>query len=296
MQVQANGISIEVDDSGEAHRPAVLLVMGLGMQLIAWPADLVNGLRAAGYRVIRFDNRDAGLSQAFDHLGTPNMVVETVRHRLGLRVRAPYSIGDMAADACGVLDALGVPAAHVVGVSMGGMIAQRLALAAPHRVVSLTSVMSSSGARGLPGPQPPALRALLSKPRDSSEEAIVDNTVQLLRAIGSCGFPMDEALVRERVLAAVRRGHNPAGLLRQMAAVVADTRRAKELAGLQVPTLVVHGKDDPLVPFACGEDTARRIPRAQLVGIHGMGHDLPPGVVDRLLQVLLSHLLQTAAR
>lgn len=296
MKVQSNGIAIEVDDSGETDRQAVLLIMGLGMQLTAWPAGFVDGLRDAGYRVIRYDNRDVGLSQAFPELGVPNMMVETFRYRLGLRVRAPYTLADMAADARGVLDALRVQAAHVVGVSMGGMIAQRLALAAPHRIASLTSVMSSSGARRLPGPRPHVLRALLSRPRDNSEDAIVDNTMQLLRTIGSPGFPVDETLVRDRVLAATRRAFNPAGTLRQMTAVVADTRRAGELKHMQVPTLVVHGKDDPLVPFACGEDTARRIPRSQLVGIHGMGHDLPPGVVDRLLQVLLAHLRQTAGR
>ena len=296
MKVQSNGISIEVEDSGETDRPAVLLVMGLGMQLIAWPAAFIDGLHDAGYRVIRFDNRDVGLSQAFPDRGVPNMMIETLRYRVGLRVRAPYTLADMAADARGVLDALRVKAAHVVGVSMGGMIAQRLALSAPHRIASLTSVMSSSGARWLPGPKPHVLRALLARPRDNSEDAIIDNTMQLLRTIGSPGFPMDEALVRERVRTATRRSFNPGGTLRQMTAVVADKRRADELASMQVPTLVVHGKDDALVPFACGEDTARRIPKAQLVGIHGMGHDLPPGVVDRLLQVLLAHLRQTAAR
>jgi pimeloyl-ACP methyl ester carboxylesterase len=296
MKVQSNGISIEVDDSGETDRPAVLLVMGLGMQLIAWPAAFVDGLRAAGYRVIRFDNRDAGLSQSFPELGVPNMMVETFRYRLGLRVRSPYTLSDMAADARGVLDALGVKAAHVVGASMGGMIAQRLALAVPDRIASLTSIMSSSGARWLPGPKPHVLRALLARPRDNSEDAIVEHTMHLLRTIGSPGFPMDEPLVRERVRTATRRSFNPAGTMRQMAAVVADSGRAHELKEMRVPALVVHGKDDPLVPFACAQDTARRITRAQLVGIHGMGHDLPPGVVDRLLQVLLAHLRQTSGR
>src|SRR4051812_35580177 len=243
MKVQSNGISIEVEDSGETDRQAVLLVMGLGMQLIAWPEAFVDGLRDAGYRVIRFDNRDIGLSQAFPEFGVPNIMVESLRYRLGLRVRAPYSLADMAADARGVLDALRVKAAHVVGVSMGGMIAQRLALAAPHRIASLTSVMSSSGARWLPGPKSHVVRALLAKPRDTSEDAIIDNTMQLLRVIGSPGFPMDEALVRERVRTAVRRNFNPGGTLRQMTAVVADKRRADELASMQVPTLVVHGKD-----------------------------------------------------
>lgn len=296
MQVRANGISVEVEDTGESDRPAVLLVMGLGMQLVAWPAAFVDGLRAAGYRVVRFDNRDAGLSQSLPELGVPNLVVESLRRRFGLRVRAPYTLADMADDTRGVLDALRIKACHLVGVSMGGMIAQRLALAAPHRIASLTSIMSSSGARWLPGPTPPVVRALMARPADSSEQAIVDHTMRLLRLIGSPGFPADEALVRERVLAATRRAWNPAGTARQMAAVMADTRRAAELRGLKVPALVVHGKDDPLVPYACGEDTARRIPHAQLVGIHGMGHDLPPGVVDRVLQVLLAHLRQTGAR
>lgn len=296
MRVQANGISIEVEDTGEAHRPAVLLVMGLGMQLVAWPDAFVDGLRAGGFRVVRFDNRDAGLSQTFHELGVPNLAVETLRHRFGLRVRTPYTLADMAADARGVLDALRIKACHVVGASMGGMIAQRLALDAPHRIASLTSVMSSSGARWLPGPKPPVLRALMARPVGNSEQAVVDHTMRLLRLIGSPGFPVDEALLRERVLAATRRSYNPAGTARQMAAVIADTRRADDLKAMQVPTLVVHGKDDPLVPYACGEDTARRIPHAQLVGIHGMGHDLPPGVVDRLLQVLLAHLRQTGGR
>ncbi|MGZ5270760.1 MAG: alpha/beta fold hydrolase [Ramlibacter sp.] len=296
MRVRANGVDIEVEDSGETQRPAVLLVMGLGMQLIAWPGPFIDALRAAGHRVIRFDNRDAGLSQAFPQLGVPNMMVESLRHRMGLRVRAPYSLADMAADALGVLDALRIEAAHVVGVSMGGMIAQRLALAAPQRVISLTSVMSSSGARSLPGPQPHVLRALLARPADRSEDAIVEHTIRFLRLIGSPGFTSDEGLLRERVRTATRRSYNPGGTLRQMTAVVADTRRADALKSLSVPTLVVHGKEDPLVPYACAEDTARRIPRAQLVGIHGMGHDLPPGVVDLMLRALLPHLRQTAGR
>jgi pimeloyl-ACP methyl ester carboxylesterase len=296
MRVEANGVAIEAEDTGDARRPAVLLVMGLGMQLIAWPAAFIQGLWDAGYRVIRFDNRDAGLSQSFDELGVPNMLVETMRYRVGLRPRAPYSLQDMANDARGLLDALRVRQAHVVGVSMGGMIAQRLALAAPHRVLSLTSIMSSSGARFLPGPKPHVVRALLARPADSSEAAIVERTMALLRVIASPGYPQDDALVRERVLAATRRSYRPAGTLRQMTAVVADTSRARELAGMQVPTLVVHGRDDTLVPIACGQDTARRVPHGRLVALGGMGHDLPPGVVDLLLQAIVPHLRQTDAR
>jgi len=294
MKIRANGIDIEVEDSGAGAagraRPAVLLIMGLGMQLIAWPPALVQALVDAGLRVIRFDNRDIGLSQHFDHLGRPNLLWESLKYKLGLAIRPPYGLQDMAADAVGVLDALGVERAHVVGVSMGGMIAQRVALAAPGRVLSLASVMSSSGARGLPQARPEVLRALLGRPAGPGREAVVDHYVKLFKVIGSPGFPLSDAEMRERIVAGVERDFHPAGTLRQMVAVAADTARAAELARIACPTLVVHGRADPLVPYACGEDTARRIPGARLVGIDGMGHDLPPGVVQRLLESLIPHL------
>ena len=294
MKVKANGIAIEVEDTGadgsQQGRPAVLLIMGLGMQLVAWPPAFVKGLVDQGYRVIRFDNRDIGLSQHFDHLGVPNLLFESLKHRVGLPVKAPYTVHDMAADAMGVLDALGVGRAHVVGVSMGGMVAQRVALAAPERVLSLASIMSSSGARYLPGPKPHVLRALFSRPQGQGEGAIVDHYVKLFRVIGSPGYPLDEAALRERILVGTRRSFHPAGTLRQMTAIAADTRRADELSRIKSRTLVLHGKDDPLVPLACGHDTARRIPGAGLVTIDGMGHDLPPGVVERLLEPLVPHL------
>ncbi|MEO5669828.1 MAG: alpha/beta fold hydrolase [Ramlibacter sp.] len=293
-QVQANGIRIAVEDTGadgsQAGRPVVLLIMGLGMQLVAWPPVFVQALVDQGFRVVRFDNRDVGLSQHFDHLGVPNILWESVKHRFGFAVRAPYTLPEMAADAIGVLDALGIAKAHVVGVSMGGMIAQRVALAAPDRTLSLCSIMSSSGARHLPGPQAHVMRAMLGRPKDMSEEMILDHYVRLFKVIGSPGFPVDEAMLRERVLAGTRRSFHPEGTLRQMTAVAADSSRADELARVKSPTLVVHGKSDPLVPFACGHDTARRIPGAKLVGIDGMGHDLAPGVVQRLLVSLVPHL------
>jgi pimeloyl-ACP methyl ester carboxylesterase len=292
MKVQSNGLAIEVEDSGPgAAREPVLLIMGLGMQLIAWPRALVEALVQAGHRVIRMDNRDIGLSQRLEHLGTPNLLWEGVKRQCGLPVRAPYALPDMAADALGVLDALGIERAHVVGASMGGMIAQRLALAAPGRVLTLTSMMSSSGARGLPGPTARVLQVLMTRPADRSEPAVLAYYVRLFRAIGSPGFPTPEAQLREAILASVRRGgYYPAGGARQAAAMVADTARAQELGRLAVPTLVLHGAADPLVPLANGEDTARRIPGARLVTVPGMGHDLPPGVVEQLLDPLLPHL------
>ncbi len=290
MKIKANGLDIEVEDTGGTG-PAVVLIMGLGMQLVAWPAELVEGLQAAGYRVIRHDNRDIGLSQKFDHKGVPNLMWEAVKLKLGITPRAPYSLNDMALDAVGVLDALGIAQAHIVGASMGGMIAQRVAIAAPQRTLSLTSIMSTSGAKGLPNPKARVIRALMARPKGQDREAILAHYVRLLRVIGSPAFPMHESVVRERIAAGLdRSGYAPAGTIRQMAAIAADTGRAKALAAIKAPTLVLHGRADPLVPFACGQDTATRISGARLVPINGMGHDLPPEVVDLLLPPMIKHM------
>ena len=301
MKIRANNIDIEVLDSapGDASRPVVLLIMGLGMQLIAWPPAMVQGLADAGFRVVRFDNRDAGLSQHFDVLGVPNLLWQGLKYRLGLHIKPPYSLTEMALDSVGVLDALQIDKAHIVGVSMGGMIAQRIALLAPARVLSLTSVMSSSGARGLPAASAEVTKALLSRPANKGKQAAIDHSVKLFQAIGSHGstpgFEMLDADLRQRVTEATERSYRPQGIARQMVSTVADAARAKALSGITAPTLVVHGKADPLVPFACGEDTARRIPGATLVGVDEMGHDLPQGVVARLLEVMIPHLKKAGA-
>ncbi|MBL8371349.1 MAG: alpha/beta fold hydrolase [Burkholderiaceae bacterium] len=294
MKIKANGIEIELEDTGadgsQATRPVVLLIMGLGMQLVHWPPAFVSALVDAGYRVIRFDNRDVGLSTHLDHLGVPNLVWAGLQHKLGFSPRAPYTLHDMAQDALAVLDARGVARAHVVGVSMGGMIAQRLALAAPQRVASLTSIMSSSGARGLPSADPRIVKTLLSRPASAAPQDVLDHYVRLFTAIGSPDFRVPEAEMRDRILAGISRSYRPVGTMRQLLAVVADDQRARELPRIACPTLVLHGHADLLVPFACGEDTAQRIPGARLVGIPGMGHDLPPGVVTQLLSHLIPHL------
>jgi pimeloyl-ACP methyl ester carboxylesterase len=298
MKIRANGLDIEVEDTAEINpqdteaytRPAVLLIMGLGMQLIAWPPQLVDELVDAGFRVIRMDNRDIGLSQHFDHLGKPNLLVAGIKYKLGLRLRPPYTLEDMAKDALGVLDALGVASAHIVGVSMGGMVAQRVAIAAPHRMLSLTSVMSSSGAKGLKQAHHDVTRVLLSRPASTELEAVADHYVRLYKAIGSPDFPTPEPEMRSRITRAVQRSYHPVGTLRQMVAIIADTTRAAQLSGITCPTLVLHGKEDPLVPFEHGEDVARRVGGARLVGIDGMGHDLPPEPVSYILDALIPHL------
>jgi pimeloyl-ACP methyl ester carboxylesterase len=292
MKIRANNIEIEVVDSAPdaPHLPVVLLIMGLGMQLIAWPPGMVRALMNAGYRVIRFDNRDSGLSDKFEALGMPNMLWQGLKYKLGMTITPLYSLQDMARDTLGVLDALQIDKAHIVGVSMGGMVAQRVALMAPNRALSLSSIMSSSGARGLPAASPAVTRQLLSRPKGKGKQAAIDHSVKLFQTIGSPAFPLDEDFLRERVTLATERSFNPPGIARQMMAIVADSTRASDLSKITVPTLVLHGKADPLVPFACGQDTASRIPGARLVGIDGMGHDLPPGGVEHILTHLVPHL------
>jgi len=272
----------------------VLLIMGLGMQLIAWPPGFVRGLIDAGFRVVCFDNRDSGLSEGLHHHGKPNVVWQGLKYKMGWTIKPPYSLEDMARDSLGVLDTLKIEKAHIVGVSMGGMVAQRVALSAPERTLSLTSIMSTSGARGLPASTPQVMRQLLSspsaKPGQSGKGAAIEHSVTFFQTIGSPGFPPDVDYLRERVTLSTERSFNPNGLLRQMVAIAADSARASQLKTVSVPTLVMHGRADPLVPFACGEDTARRIPGAHLVGIDGMGHDLPPGVVELLLAQLVPFL------
>lgn len=290
MQIYSNGLSFEVEVTGDKQAPAVLLTMGLGMQLTAWPPALTQALVAAGYRVIRYDNRDIGLSSHFDHAGLPNMALQILKSKLGFTLRPPYKLHDMAQDALGILDALDIEAAHIVGVSMGGMISQRIAIAAPNRVRSLTSVMSSSGAPKLPSARPEIVSAMLARPKSAKTDDVVNHTLKLFQLIGSPGYPQDEAEMRARLLASVQRSYHPKGVSRQLLAIVADTKRYAELASVTASTLVIHGTQDPLVPIACGRDTASRIQGAQFVAIEGMGHDWPPAVTQQLCEHMIPHL------
>jgi pimeloyl-ACP methyl ester carboxylesterase len=257
--------------------------MGLGMQLLGWHEDFVALLVARGFRVIRFDNRDIGLSESFDQGGVPNLALESVRYALGFRVKAPYTLADMAADAVGILDALAIDSAHVCGASMGGMIAQRMAQRAPQRVKSLTLMMTSSGARKLPGPTLKVRSAMISRPASQTVEGIVEHYVRLYALIGSPAYPSAPADLRERFTTSVRRSYRPAGTARQMVAIAADGDRSPTLGALRLPTRIIHGRADPLVPIAAGHDLKAKIAGAAIDVIDGMGHDLPAPLWPRFV-------------
>jgi len=285
MQIRANGITIEVEDTGGGA--PLLLIMGLGMQLLSWPPELVRELVGRGLRVVRFDNRDAGLSEGFEHLGSPNLVAAALRYLFGLPIRAPYTLADMANDAFGVLDALGIERAHVCGASMGGMIAQHMAAMQPERVSRLTLLMTSSGSRALPQPSGRVRRALLSRPTDPRDPAaIVTHLERLFALIGSPAHRTEPELFRRRLEAIVARAWRPSGVARQLVAIVADGDRSPLLARISAPTLIVHGAADPLVPIAAAYDLHHKIHGSTLEVIEGMGHDLPPPLMARMAQAI----------
>ena len=285
--LSTNGISIAYETSGDPKDTPVLLIMGLGMQLIAWPRDFVDGLVDLGYYVIRFDNRDSGLSTKFTRAGTPSLPLAYVKSLLHLPVRSPYTLDDMALDSLGVLNALGISRAHLVGVSMGGMIAQILAAKYPKRVLSLASIMSSSGRRGLPGPSRAARAALMSRPPKPGDiDSVIAHVASVWRLIGSSSYPTPDLHLRRRVAASLERNVCPAGVARQIVAITASGDRSKLLDNISAPTLVIHGAADPLIPPACGVDTARCITHARLEIIQGMGHDLPAQLIERLLALI----------
>ena len=282
MQVRANGIAIEVDETGSPQGEPVLLIMGLGMQLLGWDDRFVAQLVARGYRVIRFDNRDTGLSQQFDAAGVPNLTKAAIRRALGLALNTPYALHDMADDAAGVLVALGISSAHVCGASMGGMIAQHLAARHPGRVRSLTLMMTSSGARRVPGPAW-RIRAAMIKPPPSPDDpaAVLAHRAAFFRLIEGPGHRQPDAELDAFLRADYARAYRPEGTARQLVAVATDRDRSPLLGGLRLPVRVVHGRDDPLLPVGAGRDLVRRIPGASLDVIDGMGHDLPQPLFAR---------------
>lgn len=288
-QITANGITLEYEDHGDPADPPILLIMGLGAQLTLWPIELVEALVAQGFRVIRYDNRDIGLSHKFDGVKAPGILALTLLGRIGLAPRVPYTLGDMAADAVGLLDSLGIERAHIVGASMGGMIAQHVAFSWPERVLSLTSIMSTTGNRRLPATRKEALDVLTKRPDSTDEAVLVAHGMKIARTIGSPAYPADEDRLRANVTASVRRSYYPAGLQRQIAAILDDGDRRARLRRVEAPTLVIHGEADPLVPLPGGEDTAASIRGARLKTFPGMGHDLPLELVEPIAKAIAEH-------
>jgi pimeloyl-ACP methyl ester carboxylesterase len=289
-QASANGITIEYETFGEPSDPTILLIMGLGMQLIAWPELFCRDIAARGFHVIRYDNRDTGFSTKFKNARTPGVVSLLLRSLLRLPIRVPYTLRDMAADAAGLLTALDVTTAHVVGASMGGMIAQNFAVQYPARTRTLTSIMSTSGHRSLPGADPLVSRHIFrSRPADGSREAVIAHNIRTIELIGSPAYPVDEETLREMSSLSFDRCYFPSGFVRHVAAIIEDGDRRDRLQQITAPTLVLHGREDSLVPLAGGIDTAEHVDGARLEVIDGMGHNLPEPLWPRLIDSITAN-------
>ena len=284
---KVNGLEICYQTFGREDDPALLLIMGLGAQMIVWDDEFCEQLAERGYFVIRFDNRDVGRSSRID-VPPGDLAKAFAGMAKGETPSAPYLLKDMAGDAIGLLDALGVARAHIVGASMGGMIAQEIAIGWPQRVLSLTSIMSTTGDPSLPPPSPETAAVFLAPPPRTVAEYVEAN-MKAWNVFRLGGFPEEIVRDRARAIRAAARGFDPVGGARQFMAVLASGSRKPRLAGIRAPTLVIHGADDPLVPLAAGEDTARSIPGAKLVVIDRMGHTLPmrvwPRVIDEIAEI-----------
>lgn len=287
-KIAANDIQIEYESHGDPSAPTVLLIMGLGTQLTAWPETFCAQLVAHGYHVLRFDNRDVGLSTHFDEARTPNIPALVALKMLRLPGFVPYRLRDMADDAVSLLDALHITAAHVVGVSMGGMLAQLVAAHYPERTLSMTSIMSTTGNRALPGSDKEATQALLLKPGNPENiESIIERNVHVRRTLQSPRYPKtDEELWESAAASVARGGYRPQGVARQLAAIIASKDRRQLLGTIQAPSLVIHGEDDNLVKVECGIDTAKHIPNCKLKLFPGMGHDLPTPLLEPMADLI----------
>ncbi|MHB8909617.1 MAG: alpha/beta fold hydrolase [Syntrophales bacterium] len=292
--VTANGIRIAYETFGDPSDRPLLLIIGLGGQMIHWDDDLCRDLARRGHYVIRFDNRDAGLSAKFDDAGVPNLGAVFGKMMQGEKIRPPYTLEEMADDAAGLLDALGIGQAHICGMSMGGMIAQTVAIRYPSRILSLISIYSTTGNPKIPPPKP-EVTALLIAPPPGQREANVEHMLGVFKTIAGPGFPFDEGWTRKIMSESYDRCFYPQGMARQLVAILTQVNRVPALASVKAPTLVVHGTDDPLVSVEGGKDTAAAIPGAQLILIEGMGHDLPHGGAwPRIVEAITAHTQNAA--
>jgi pimeloyl-ACP methyl ester carboxylesterase len=289
--VTANGIRIEYDTFGDRSFPALLLIAGNGAQMIFWEVEFCELLAKKGYCVIRFDNRDVGLSRKFEGAGIPDFPAAIKAAMEGKPVESAYSLDDMADDAVGLLDALGIEKAHICGASMGGMIAQVITYRHPKHVLSLTSIMSSTGNPDLPQAKPETITAVLA-PAPEERGAYIEHNMNIWRRIWSPGFPFEEKRARTFIEKSYDRSYYPQGMARQNIAILANGDRSPSLSSIKVPTLVIHGADDPLIPVEGGKDTARVIPGARLLIMNGMGHDMPKGVWAEIVDAISKHAVQ----
>jgi pimeloyl-ACP methyl ester carboxylesterase len=285
--LQSNGLSMAYETFGEPKNPAILLVAGLYNQLVRWPVEFCQLLAEQGFYVIRFDNRDIGLTDKMDGVKAPGLFRLFLKTYFGIPVSAPYSLEDMAADTVGVLDALGIAKAHIVGMSMGGMISQLVTGLYPERILSLTSIMSTSGERGKGVPSL-KVSAQMIKPV-TPERSALDNAVDIWQMIGSPAYPLSDEQIRAVVKAEHKRSSNPAGYMRQIAAIRTAAGRKKLLQKIKVPVLVIHGVEDLLVPVNGGEDTAKHIAHAQLALFEGMGHTLPSKLLPEFVRLIVAN-------
>lgn len=285
----SNGIEIAYERHGTVTDPALLLIQGLGVPLSGWPPPLIEALVAQGFHVVTFDNRDIGRSQLLSDKKVPNMLLQIIRRILRLKVKAPYQLDDMMRDTVGLLDALDIESAHIVGVSMGGMIAQLLAIHEPRRVKTLTLIMSTTGDRKLPGPTKAVSKHFMSRPKAPTDEARLAHYWQLWRLLGSPSYRLSDAELAEFIGAVITRGITAAGSARQSLAILAAPDRTEQLRRLNVPTLVIHGDADPLIRVECGKALATAIPGARITTIAGMGHDLPLALVARFVSLISQH-------
>lgn len=288
LYAQANGIRICYDTFGERTAPPLLLVMGLAGQMIAWDEEFCRRLAGQGYFVVRYDNRDIGLSTRFSEAGIPDIMGLIGQALQGKPITAPYLLRDMAADAVGLLDALGIEKAHIVGISMGGAIGQELAINYAPRLRTFTSIMATTGDPSLPQAKPEAL-ALLMAPPPKSQGEYVQSFLRSWQVLRGPGFADDDARDAGRAAANYARGLNPAGVARQLAAIIASGNRTSALHKVTVPTLVIHGDADPLVPVECGVATANAIPGAKLIRIPRMGHALPIAMWPQIIEAIAAH-------
>lgn len=286
MIANANGIDLLYDTFGDPNSPPVLLIMGLGAQMIDWREEFCSLLSQHGFWIIRFDNRDIGKSHKFEEAGVPDIIRLAARIAQGESVKVPYSIEDMARDSIELLDTLSVDKAHVVGLSMGGMIAQTMAIEYPERVLTLSSIMSSP--RYMPPPSADAA-ALLNKRAPETREEYIEYSLENSKALGGPDYKHDDSLYREHAGRRFDRGIYPPGFARQLAAVLVQEDRRNALRSLKIPTLVLHGKSDPLVPVEGGTETADAVPGSKLILIEGWGHGFPPSIWPIVIDELISH-------